>query len=287
MFKCYIIIFIMKFEDYILNLKNNNLHKEKEKIYDKISSNINNINNNFIFYGHKNIGKYSQALYFISRYSKNNLKYKKKIQIDSGKFIYNINLSDVHYEIDFDVLSHTSKTLWFEIYDSIIKSIEINKEKKFLICKNFHKIPSEILEVFYYYLNDNPKLIFILLTTDICFLPKNIVDTCNIISFTTNKRLNEEVINKLNNRNSVINKTLLEIIKTKNLNNTKLRETIYDIFIKQYSVYECVWFLVNELKITGETLDNIHKCCSLYNNNYRPIYHIERLILLFRKEYHT
>ena len=269
----------MKFDKYITTLKKDNFHKEKEKIYDSFSKNINDINTHFIFFGKKNIGKYSQSLYFVNKYSKNDLKYKKKIQIDNSKLIYNIHLSDVHYEIDFDYLTHNSKTVWFTIYDTILESALTEKNKKFVICKNFHKISQELLSIFYNTLNTNNKFIFILLCENVCFFPQNLIDRCNIIRFSAIKKNN--TIKKKDELLSYHNEVMLDLIKSDTINYQKLRDTIYDIFIKQYCIYELMWFLIKEMNITNiKTLENINSCCKLYNNNYRPIYHIERLILL-------
>ena len=41
------------------------------------------------------------------------------------------------------------------------------------------------------------------------------------------------------------------------------------------------------LVFLNKSMININKCCFLYNNNYRPIYHIERLILLMHIEYNS
>ena len=79
----------MKFDKYIYNLLINNYHKDKEQIYNSFSNNINDINTHFIFFGKKNIGKYSQSLYFVNRYSKNNLKYRKDIGL---KYLFNKNI---------------------------------------------------------------------------------------------------------------------------------------------------------------------------------------------------
>ena len=77
---------------------------------------------------------------------------------------------------------------------------------------------------------------------------------------------------------------MLEIVKSKTINYQKLRDIIYDIFIKQYCVYDVLWFLIKELNIDDiKILQHINSCCKLYNNNYRPIYHIERLILLIHE----
>ena len=275
----------MKFDKYINNMLINNYHKDKKQIYNSFSNNINDINTHFIFFGKKNIGKYSQSLYFVNRYSKNNLKYKKKIQIDNSKLIYNIHLSDVHYEIDFEYLTHNSKTVWFTIFNTIYESAITEPNKKFIICKNFHKISQELLSIFYNNLNSNNKFIFILICETVCFFPESLINRCNIIRFSKVKQ--NKVIQKKNELLSYHNEVMLEIVKSKTINYQKLRDTIYDIFIKQYCVYDVIWFLIKELKIEDiKILEHINSCCKLYNNNYRPIYHIERLILLIHENIH-
>lgn len=274
----------MKFDKYLNNVKIDNYHKEKEDIYNSFPKNINEIKTHFIFFGKNNIGKYSQSLLFVNKYSKNDLKYKKKIQVDSSKLIYKIYLSDVHYEIDFEYLTHNSKTVWFTIYNSILESAVSDSDKKFIICKNFHKISKDILNIFYNNLNANKKFIFILLCENICFFPENLIDRCEIIRFS---KINyNKTIEKKQKLLSYHNQVILEIVKSKNINYQKLRDSIYDIFIKQYCIYDVIWFLIKELNINNiKILENINTCCKLYNNNYRPIYHIERLILLIHEEF--
>lgn len=264
----------MKFDEYVSNVKKNNYHPDKEEIY----KNIKLLDKTLIFYGSPNCGKYSQALYYISKYSNSELKYKKKIQIDNGKFIYNINLSDIHYEVDFDYLSHNSKTFWFNIYNSIKESVEIENTKKFIICKNFHKIPYDLLDIFYNYLNNRDNIVFILLTQHINFFPINIIDSSLIICFKKVEHLQSNII-----RDAEISNEMLELITSKEINFVKLRNTIYEIFIKQYNIYDIIWYIMKHIKINPDILVSINKCCKLYNNNYRPIYHIERLVLLIRK----
>lgn len=274
----------MKFDKYINNLKKNNYHKEKEKILNSFPNEINDIDTHFIFFGKKNIGKYSQSLYFVNKYSLNNLKYYKKIQIDSGKLIFYVYLSDIHYEIDFNYLTHSSKTLWFNIYNTIYESAQTDKKKKFIICKNFHKISQDLLSIFYNTLNSNNKFIFILLCENICFFPESLITRCNIIRF-SNKNVNNTIIKMKEDKLGYHKSIILELIKSKSINYQKLRDAIYDIFIKQYCIYEVLWFIIKELEIENiKILENINNCCKLYNNNYRPIYHIERLILMLRSE---
>ena len=68
----------------------------------------------------------------------------------------------------------------------------------------------------------------------------------------------------------------------------KLRELLYDILIYDFDITECAWHLITDLKHTGALHDEdmsevlIHTCKFLqyYNNNYRPIYHLENFVFM-------
>ena len=62
-----------KFDDYIKQLENHDLHEYITK--DKI------INEHIILYGPSGIGKYSQTLKYIKDYSATNCKYDKKCHL--------------------------------------------------------------------------------------------------------------------------------------------------------------------------------------------------------------
>jgi hypothetical protein len=63
------------------------------------------------------------------------------------------------------------------------------------------------------------------------------------------------------------------------------RDHIYDLFIFNLNVNECIWYIINELitnkKIKKKEISLLMKklyCFFQYfNNNYRPIYHLEYL----------
>ena len=63
--------------DYINEVKKKSLHPKIKKKYGELPRDIINIPN-VIFYGPPGIGKYSQVLYFLEKYSPSNLKYEKK-----------------------------------------------------------------------------------------------------------------------------------------------------------------------------------------------------------------
>ena len=85
--------------------------------------------------------KYSNVLYYLSKFSPSKLRYDKKITIPIPKQDpYFIRISDIHYEIDMEQLGCNAKLLWHEIYTHIVDIIEQYKTHQVIVCKNFHKI---------------------------------------------------------------------------------------------------------------------------------------------------
>ena len=144
------------FDEYI-NVKNN-LHPKLEKIFAKFPSDLKDLKN-LIFYGPSGVGKYTQMLKSISKYSPSELKYEKKISITYNKSQYYFKISDIHYEIDMSLLGCNSKLLWHEIYLQLIDVISAKTDKRgIIVCKYFHEIHSELLENFYSYMQQNIAL---------------------------------------------------------------------------------------------------------------------------------
>ena len=159
--------------------------------------------NNLIFYGQSGTGKYSQALLYLKQFSKSELKYEKKMQIThNGKdFLY--KLSDVHYEIDMSLLGCNSKLLWNDIYHQIIDIVSVNNNNfGYIVCKNFHNIQIELLEVFYSYIQKVEYLPinikFILITENLSFIPENILNNMMVINFSKlSKNILKSKFNKI------------------------------------------------------------------------------------------
>ena len=89
-----------------------------------------------------------------------------------NKTLYYFKISDIHYEIDMSLLGCNSKLLWHEIYNQIIDSIlSKNNKSGIILCKYFHEIHSELLEIFYSYMqslyNSSINLKFILITQEL------------------------------------------------------------------------------------------------------------------------
>lgn len=297
------------FEDY---LQQPNIHPKLNNYYKLFPNNLKDLKN-LIFYGPSGVGKYSQVLYAIKKYSPSELKYEKKISICFNKNIYYFKISDIHYEIDMSLLGCNSKLFWNEIFQNIIDIISINKfnNSGIIVCKYFEKINTELLEIFYSYMQNiyiNISIKFILITEELTFIPDNIINISNIIpisrpsKYTYQKYFNKNIenikditnikclkgnIKCINTYKSICNTIIDKIINYDKLDNIKFREILYDIFIYNINIYQCIWYILFELvklnKIDNKNIDPIIKTTyeffQYYNNNYRPIYHLESYFL--------
>jgi DNA polymerase III delta prime subunit len=179
------------FYKYVQRVKQENLHPQQVSLlsaYTKVP--LENINH-LIFYGPSGIGKYSQALYFISAFSSTELKYEKKITVEHEVFKtsnFRVRVSDIHYEIDMALMGCVSKSLWHTIYSQILE-IVLSKPHKtgIILCRNFHGIHNELLDIFYSYLQhkctSHAIIKFIFITEAVSFIPDTMLNCCDIISF--------------------------------------------------------------------------------------------------------
>jgi hypothetical protein len=301
------------FEEYINSIEENNLHQKMENIYSRLPENISDFPN-LIFYGPSGIGKYSQMLYSIKKYSPSNLKYEKKMCVIYEKKQYFFKISDIHYEIDMSLLGCNSKNLWNEIYQQILDVLSMKSNKTgIIVCREFHNIYSELLDNFYSYIQENNHLSvnikFILLTEQLSFIPDNILNCCETIHLSRpsktnyNKCLkNNKISNDMNlcdisnikdlkvgiislmiSHKIICNKIYDEMINVEQLKFLKFRDILYDIFIYGLNISECIWYilfrLIKENKIKKNKISFILLKTFIflryYNNNYRPIYHLE------------
>lgn len=311
------------FEEYIQENKRVNLHPKLDKIYEKFPKTLEEFKN-IIFYGPSGSGKYTQMLKSIKGYSPSELKYEKKISLTYNKQQYFFKISDIHYEIDMSLLGCNSKLLWHEIYQQIIDIISAKTDKSgIIVCKYFHEIHSELLENFYSYIQLNisipVQLKFILITEEISFIPDNILNCCEIITISRPSKtsyikciksklpLKLEIENITNIKNLhlynedlmlqyriICNKIIGCIININDLQYLKFRDIIYDIFIYNLDITDCIWYILSSLveqkRIKREQLSDIlirtYSFFQYYNNNYRPIYHVENYLLYLAKLIH-
>lgn len=302
-----------KFEDYVLASENNNLHKKNE-ILNKNKLKHYNLNTNMILYGPSGIGKYTQALNIIKNFSPSGLKYERKLNIETAKNkIYFIKISDIHYEIDMELLGCNAKNLWNEIFKSIVDILSAKPSHSgIILCKNFHTIHNELLDIFYSYMQSlnykNIKISFILLTEHVSFIPENILNKSIILPIIRPKKsqykkifgskinCNNDINNiktarnndKLIDPNEIIVAKIVSFIKDKRVIDLDIRNTLYNILIYQLDIYVCIWDIItsliedniiNDYSKLEKITELFNEFLKLYNNNYRPIYHLERFFL--------
>jgi len=311
------------FEEYIIENNRENLHNKLDKIYEKFPSSINQLKN-LIFYGPNGTGKYTQMLKAIKMYSPTELKYERKISLTFNKQQYFFKVSDIHYEIDMSLLGCNSKLLWHEIYQQIIDIISAKTDKSgIIVCKYFHEIHSELLDNFYSYMQQNNAICidikFILITEELSFIPDNILNCCEIINISRptktayQKCTKTKLVTKLKPENItnikmlhlynedlmlqykiICNKIINNLVNINDLQYLKFRDILYDIFIYNLDISDCIWYILSNLveqnKIKKEHLSNImiktYCFFQYYNNNYRPIYHLENYLLYISKLIH-
>lgn len=174
------------YEEYLNSLENHNLHEElvNTKMPDRRGD-----FGNLIIYGPSGVGKYSQMLSLIKKYSSSDLKYDKKMILQTEKQTYIYRISDIHYEIDMALLGCNSKIIWHEIFLQIVDIVSVKTEKVgIIVCKNFQAIHTELLDIFYSYMQQynhpqlNLQIKFILLSESISFIPNSIINNCYIIN---------------------------------------------------------------------------------------------------------
>jgi len=175
-------------EEYISSVNRYNIHPELQTLYDNHFPKSIDQFDNMIIYGPSGSGKYSQVLYFLRNYSPSKLKYEKKMTIQNEKQTYIYHISDIHYEIDMAFLGCNSKILWHDIFLQIVDIISVKQNKiGIIVCKNFHMIHSELLEIFYSYIQQyntnyqHIKIKFIIITEHISFIPTTILNCCMVL----------------------------------------------------------------------------------------------------------
>ena len=160
---------------------------------------------------------------------------------------------------------------------------------------------------------------FVLVTEELSFIPDNILNCCEIINISrptktsyvkcvkTKLPANFVVENITNIKGLhlytedlmlqykiICNKIIHKLENINELQFLKFRDLIYDIFIYNLDITDCVWYILSSLvKGNKFTPDNL-SCVLLktygffkyYNNNYRPIYHVENYFLSLAKLMH-
>ena len=294
------------FSQYLYSLQQHNLHNKNQTL----SENFHNKPYHLIINGPSGIGKYTQTLQFIYPFSNSSLKYQKKLTITNEKYKCFFKISDIHVEIDFLTLGCNSKNIWNEIFSNVLNIIYSNQYQLFfIICKNFQYIHNELHDSIYSYMQtfmyNNLRVFFIINTTNISSISKHIYNASYILSLSrpsnaSYKKISPQcpLINTytsiksfrydIHMNYSTIYTCLFKMIISNNIDINDFRKLLYDILIYNLNIDDCIWYVItnfyNYHNITHFPIDlcnHIYTFYSQYNNNYRPIYHLELLFLNF------
>ena len=339
--------------EYIAASKQTDMHPELASFnVDVMPASLSELGN-IIFYGPSGVGKYTQFLRFIEKYAVNGLK-TEKMTAATDKQTYEYHISDIHYEIDLALLGCESKKLWNECFFQIVDVVSAKKSKcGIILCKNFQSIHSELLDVFYSYMQHcralSIHIVFVLLTEHVSFIPNRILQCCKLIpvkrpcaelykaSNVHNPRtggtkshktflqqihpsmgnamsmfrrdvdtagfLPESLLNMKEMHliakvdappkdvfNIVCDNIIAKMIDHENIDIISFRDNLYDILLYGLDVTECLWYILYHFVENGilvddsgnllsEIMDKTDAFLKFYNNNYRPIYHLESMFI--------
>ena len=264
---------MMKFIDYVSFPEDTCIHPELSIPFPSLKESI-----HMIVYGPCGVGKYTYVLQWMKHYSHSQLKNEKKMVTDTVC----IKFSDIHYEVDMELLGCNSKTLWNDVYQQIVDIIQSKPDKQgFIVCKNVHKINKELLDVLYSYMQvDCVRFIFI--TEAISFLPPPILSKCKIIPVRIPIRPHSAKLytGELTHELSLIKK-VVDSITTLSFTPNGLRDDLYNILIFDVGMDKLVshilWIPMTMPQRLSAIQETIH-LYKYYSNNYRPIFHLERFI---------
>ena len=230
-----------------------------------------------LIYGKENSSKYNYAINIIKSYSNTELNYKRKIEINLNDYKYYFKLSDVHFEVDFELLGTNEYSLWVALYQQIQTICKENMGKCIILCMNVHSIKDELLDIFYIFMRD-PNIKFILCTQNMSCLPDTIKQNCKIVSLKDKSKKKIFI---------PLCEPIIEMIVSNNIDYFLLRELLYNLLTYNINIHESFYFILNSLlnmnymstydieRVMPDLFDIIKK----YNNNYRSIYHLERFVI--------
>jgi hypothetical protein len=219
------------------------------------------------------------------------------------------------------ILGCNAKLLWNDFYYNVVDIIYSRPGYRgIILCKNFHKIHSELLDIFFSYMQSssykNIDLKYIIISEAIGFIPDNITERVNIVKLKRPSRnqynkiiktkipnsINiDNIINIKNITNNIYNlqephkkicqKLITAIDNYNDISFLNVRDIIYELFIYQLDIYNSMWYIISHYietkqlnQINGARLIHyLHIILKYFNNNYRPIYHIERFIYILSR----
>ena len=166
-------------------------------------------------------------------------------------------------------------------------------------------------------ISEHNHIVFFLLCEHVSFIPDNIVQCCQTISIPrptaaaykrcmqTPKKMpalpsieNIKVLKgvdlPLNYADKILDNIIEFVLTIEKFKYITLRELLYDILIYDINVHESIWHILSRLiqdghispEDTTDVLMKTHSFFRYYNNNYRPIYHMELYVIYLIQKIH-
>ena len=108
------------------------------------------------------------------------------------------------------------------------------------------------------------------------------------------KNLHSNIKQLSNSQEILSNKIITKLVQYKELNFMLLRDDLYNLFIYQLDINKCILHILKHFILTKQLnrenivyiFNKIVPFLKYFNNNYRPIYHLESFILSICKTIH-
>jgi hypothetical protein len=228
---------------------------------------------NIIIFGGENSNKTACALNIIREYSPSKLKYKRKIELEVNGENYYFNISDIHFEIDFELLGTNETSIWSEFINHVFCIVETRKHS-IILCKNIHTMKDELLQIFYTFIR-NKDLSFIFTTQHVSFLPSTLKSKCRIIHLKKGVNYSTQYITYCDE--------IISFVKEKKDDLFLLRDLLYTLLTYNCNMHTCFYYIYSSLLRSGhiqnKKMPELIEIIKKYNTNYRPIYHLESFVI--------
>ena len=222
---------------------------------------------NTIVYGPDGVDTFPAALTLCG----NDTDYHQKIIINVNESSFSFKITNVHIELDFELLGTNEYNIWIAFYNTV-KNIAHSK-KYFIICKNFNVIKNELLEIFHVFLR-HTNMTFILCTKAISCLTAEIKQKCDI-KVIKNKSSNHDI-----NYDHLL-EPIIQIIIRHEVDYLNIRDKLYAVLIYNMDIhlfFNEILMRLYELNYITQIDDSVLEIIRKYNNNYRAIYHLESFV---------
>lgn len=247
-----------------------------------------------IVYGQNPRASHEVITEYLAPYSPTNLKYKRKITYHGSKLDHVISVSDVHYAIDVPSINIEGLSAWFAALDLVRNSIVAQGRTSGLIVlygldQATNNLIAAVEQQIGQQLTTEVRLYCWIETRSLTCLPYSMLQFCNIVTASTSYQA------KPTWRDSTIDNIadliISEVQKGNKASIVLIRQHLYNVITSTLTIHDLVWPLLGKfvdcLSETAilplEMLEEITiKCicsCSTASSGYRPILHLETLVV--------